>query len=171
MVPRSLSCEHRLFLTLDKSKNCRLILSLSLSFFAFFVCFVVVDEGWGIFILDTIMITYVDVLISPVNFMKNKSRLSFAVLWKTFTVIIRWNFSFLSLAVSQPRDLQIIFCSRVNETKLFSFLRSLLGENGRSHRFLKISIKKQTRWSNDKTIIERGRAKYRDIVSGSQVNY
>ena len=109
LVPRSLSCEHRLFLTLYKSKNCRLL------------CFVVVDEGWGIFILDTIMITYVDVLMSPVNFMKNKSRLSFAVLWKTFTVIIRWNFSFLSLAVSQPRDLQIIFCSCVNETKLFSF--------------------------------------------------
>ena len=163
LVPRSLSCEHRLFLTLYKSKNCRLVLSLSLSFFAFLVCFVVVDEGWGIFILDTNMITYVDVLVSPVNFMKNKSRLSFTVLWKTFTVIIRWNFSFFSLAVSQPHDLQIIFCSCVNETKLFSFLRSLLGEDGRSHRFLKVSIKKQTRWSNDKTIIERGRAKYRDL--------
>ena len=95
LVPRSLSCEHRLFLTLYKSKNCWLVLSLSLSFFAFLVCFVVVDEGWGIFILDTNMITYVDVLVSPVNFMKNKSRLSFTVLWKTFTVIIRWNFFFL----------------------------------------------------------------------------
>ena len=59
--------------------------------------------------------------------------------------------------------LQIIFCSCVNETKLFSFLWSLLGENGRPHRFPKISIKKQTRWSNDKTIIERGWAKYRDL--------
>ena len=141
VVPRSLSCEHRLFLTLYKFKNCRLVLSLSLSFFAFFVCFVVVHEGWGIFILDTIMITYVDVPMSPVTSMKNKSRLSFTVLWKTFTVIIRWNFSFFSLAVSQPRDLQIIFCSCVNETKLFSFLGSLLGENGRSHCFPKISIK------------------------------
>ena len=38
--------------------------------------------------------------------------------------------------------LQIIFCSCVNETTFFSFLRSLLPENGRSHRFLKIFLKK-----------------------------
>ena len=68
--------------------------------------------------------------------------------------------------------LQMIFCSCVNETTLFSFLRSLLRENGRSlcnldsrasqkrkHwgrewslRFQKIFIKKQTRWSNDKKL-------------------
>ena len=51
--------------------------------------------------------------------------------------------------------LQIIFCSCVNDTALFSFLRSLLRENGRSHRFQKIFLKKQTRRSNDKTIIQR----------------
>ena len=38
--------------------------------------------------------------------------------------------------------LQIIFCTRVKETVLSSFLRSLLGENGRSLRFLRIFIKK-----------------------------
>ena len=38
----------------------------------------------------------------------------------------------------------------------FSFLRSLLHENGRSLHFPKIFIKNQTRWSNDKTIIELG---------------
>ena len=45
------------------------------------------------------------------------------------------------------------------------FMRSLLRENGRSlrWRFPKIFIKKQTRWSNDKTIIELGYPKYRDL--------
>ena len=38
--------------------------------------------------------------------------------------------------------LQILFCSCVNETTLFSFLRSLLRENGRSLRFPRIFIKK-----------------------------
>ena len=38
--------------------------------------------------------------------------------------------------------LQIIFCSYVNETKLFSLLRSLLRENGRSLRSPKIFLKK-----------------------------
>ena len=52
--------------------------------------------------------------------------------------------------------LQILFCSCVNETMFFSFLRSLLLENGRSLRFPKIFLKKQTRWSNDKTISELG---------------
>ena len=52
--------------------------------------------------------------------------------------------------------LQIIFCSYVKETVPFSFLRLLLRENGRSLRFPRIFIKKQTRWSNDKTIIELG---------------
>ena len=36
----------------------------------------------------------------------------------------------------------------------FSFLWSLLRKNGRSLRFPRIFIKKQARWSNDKTIIE-----------------
>ena len=45
---------------------------------------------------------------------------------------------------------QIIFCPCVNETTLFSFLRSLLRENGS---FPKIFIKKQTRWLNYKTIM------------------
>ena len=38
--------------------------------------------------------------------------------------------------------LQIIFCSCVKETVLFSFLRSLLSENGRLLRFPRIFIKK-----------------------------
>ena len=50
--------------------------------------------------------------------------------------------------------LQIIICSWVNETRLFSFLWSFLREKkGRSLRFPKIIIRKQTWWSNDKTII------------------
>ena len=50
--------------------------------------------------------------------------------------------------------LQIIICSCVNETRLFSFLWSFLREKkGRSLRFPKIIIRKQTWWSNDKTII------------------
>ena len=59
--------------------------------------------------------------------------------------------------------LQIIFCTCVKETVLFSFLRSLLRENGRSLCFPRIYIKnlKQTRWSDDKTIIELG---YRKIL-------
>ena len=50
--------------------------------------------------------------------------------------------------------LQIIFCKWVKETAVFSFLWSLLRENGRMVRFLRIFITKQTRWSNDKRIIE-----------------
>ena len=56
--------------------------------------------------------------------------------------------------------LQIIFCTCVKETVVSSFLRSLLRENGRLLRFPMIFIKKkQTRWSNDKTIIELGYCK------------
>ena len=66
--------------------------------------------------------------------------------------------------------LQIIFCSCVKETVLFSFLRSLLRENGRSLRFPRIFIKKQTRWSNAKTIIEPGYRKTSWFVSVSQIN-
>ena len=87
--------------------------------------------------------------------------------------------------------LQMIFCSCVNETTLFSLLRSLLRENSRSlcnldsrashkrkHwgrewslRFQKIFIKKQTRWSNDKTIIKLGYRKISWFVSVSQLKY
>ena len=54
--------------------------------------------------------------------------------------------------MSNAVQLQIIFCSCVNETTLVSFLR----ENSTSLRFPKIFIKKQTRRSNDKTTIELG---------------
>ena len=63
--------------------------------------------------------------------------------------------------------LQIPFCSCINETTLFSFLRSLLPENGRSLRFPKIFVKKLTLWSNDKTIIELGHHKILWFVSVS----
>ena len=42
--------------------------------------------------------------------------------------------------------LQILFCSCINETMLFSFLWSRLHENGRLLRFPKIFLKEQTRW-------------------------
>ena len=67
--------------------------------------------------------------------------------------------------------LQILFCSCANETTLFSFLRSLLRANGRSLHFSKIFLKKQTRWSNDKTIIKHGYRKISWFVSVSQINY
>ena len=53
-----------------------------------------------------------------------------------------------------PDGSWITFCSCVNESTLFSFSRSLLRDIGRSLRFPNIFIKKQTRWSNDKTIID-----------------
>ena len=65
--------------------------------------------------------------------------------------------------------LQIIFCLCVKETELFSFLRSLFRENGRSLRFPTIFLKKQTRWSNDKKIIELGYRKISWFVSVSQM--
>ena len=67
--------------------------------------------------------------------------------------------------------MQIIFCTCVKETVLFSFLRSLLRENGRSLRFPMIFIKKTNRLSNDKTIIELGYRKISWFVSVSQINY
>ena len=56
---------------------------------------------------------------------------------------------------------------------LFSFLRSLLCENGRSLRFASqgYSLKKQTPSSNDKTIIELAYHKISWIVSVSQINH
>ena len=63
--------------------------------------------------------------------------------------------------------LQIMFCSCVNETTRDTFLR----ENGRSLRFPKIFFKKQTWWSNDKTIIELGYHKISWFASVSHINY
>ena len=61
--------------------------------------------------------------------------------------------------------LQIIFCSYVDKTTLFSFLRSRLRENGRSFR------RPFKKWPNDKTIIELGYRKISWFVSVSQINY
>ena len=58
--------------------------------------------------------------------------------------------------------LQILFCSCITETTLFSFLRSLLCKNGRSLRFLKIFLKKQTRWMI-KQLLNSAITKYRDL--------
>ena len=63
--------------------------------------------------------------------------------------------------------LQIIFCSCLNETTRD---RSCV-KKGRSLRFAKIFLKKQTRWSNDKTIIELGYRKILWFVSVSQIDY
>ena len=64
--------------------------------------------------------------------------------------------------------LQITFCSYVNKTTLFSFLRPLLRENGS---FPKMFIEKQTRWPNDKTILLLNSVITKDhdlsVVSGS----
>ena len=61
--------------------------------------------------------------------------------------------------------LHIIFCFCVNGTTLFSFLRSLLRENGRTVCFPKTFLKKQTLGSNDKRIIGLSViAKYRDFL-------
>ena len=49
--------------------------------------------------------------------------------------------------------LQIIFCSCVNETKIFFLLAIALAWKWQIASLLKIFIYKQTRWSNDKTII------------------
>ena len=61
--------------------------------------------------------------------------------------------------------LQIIFCTCVKETVLFSFLRSLLRENGRSLRFPRIFIKKNK--LGDRMIQQLWNsviAKYRDLL-------
>ena len=60
--------------------------------------------------------------------------------------------------------LQIIFCSCVKKTVLFSFLRSLLRENGRSLRFPRIFIKKNKRGDRMiKQLLNSVIAKYRDL--------
>ena len=63
-----------------------------------------------------------------------------------------------------------IFCSCINETTFSSFFLFFLCENGRSLRFPNIFIKKQTWWSNDKTILELGYLKISWFVRVSQIN-
>ena len=60
--------------------------------------------------------------------------------------------------------LQLIFCSCVRETVLFSFLRSLLRENGRSLRFLRIFIKKKLGDRMIKQLLNSVIAKYLDLL-------
>ena len=60
--------------------------------------------------------------------------------------------------------LQMIFCSCVKETVLFSFLRSLLSENGRLLRFPRIFIKKNKLGDRMiKQLLNSVIAKYRDL--------
>ena len=63
--------------------------------------------------------------------------------------------------------LQIMVCSCVNKTTRD---RSCV-KKGRSLRFLKIFVKKQAWWSNDKTIIELGYRKISWFASISHINY
>ena len=69
--------------------------------------------------------------------------------------------------------LQIIFCTCVKETVLFSFLRSLLRENGRSLRFPRIFIKKNKLGDRMiKQLLYPVIAKYRDLsVSRRSIIY
>ena len=64
----------------------------------------------------------------------------------TILLMHRWNHAFLLLAIAVLK-------------------------NGRSLRFPKIFLKKQTRWSNYKTIIELGYRKISWLVGVSQINY
>ena len=65
--------------------------------------------------------------------------------------------------------LQIIFCTCVKETVLFSFLRSLLRENGRSLRFPRIFIKKNKLGDRMiKQLLNSVIAKYRDLSVASR---
>ena len=60
--------------------------------------------------------------------------------------------------------LQIIFCTCVNETMLFSFLQSLSRENGRSLRFARIFIKKNKLGDQMiKQLLNSVNAKYHDL--------
>ena len=106
------------------------------------------------------------------------------------SIIIQSNFFFLFIAGREPttwhkgsRCLQIMVCSCAmpsncvwlkcldtnyillirTKNKLFSFLRSLLRENGTSLGFLRIFIVKQTWWSNVKQLLKSIIAKYRDL--------
>ena len=62
-------------------------------------------------------------------------------------------------------------CLAANNILLLLLQRSLLRKNGRSLCFRKIFITKQTRWSNDKTIIEFSYRRISWFVSGEQINY
>ena len=64
--------------------------------------------------------------------------------------------------------LQTMFCTCVKETVLFSFLWSLLREMADRLASRGYSLKKQTRWSNDKTVIELGYYKISSFVCGEQ---
>ena len=80
--------------------------------------------------------------------------MSFIIRCKFFLLFISWELTswpannclqimFCSCALSSNFVwLQIIFCSCVNETTLFSLLRSLLSENSRLHHFPKIFLEK-----------------------------
>ena len=59
--------------------------------------------------------------------------------------------------------LQIIFCSYVKESTLFSFLRSLLRENGWSLRFPRISLKNKLGHRMIRQLLNSVIAKYRDL--------
>ena len=76
--------------------------------------------------------------------------------------------SFSSNAINKTPvpGVQIIFCSCVNKTTVFSFLRLLLREKWQIAP-LPEDIKKQIWWSNDKTVIELG---YRKIALFASVS-
>ena len=65
---------------------------------------------------------------------------------------------------------QIIFCSCVNETTLFSFLRSFLREKRQIASLPEDIHYKQTCWSNDKTVFKLGYRKISWFVSVPQIN-
>ena len=66
--------------------------------------------------------------------------------------------------------LQIIFCSCVNETTLFSFLRSFLREKRQIASFPEDIHYTQTCWSNDKTVFKLGYRKISWFVSVPQIS-
>ena len=68
---------------------------------------------------------------------------------------------------------QNIICSQthVNETTLFSFVRSFLRKKRQIASLPKMVVKEQTWWSSDKTILELGNRKISWFVSVSQINY
>ena len=98
-------------------------------------------------------------------------------------IIIQSKFLYLSIGrepITRPAHAQFrpnvfapkyLFYSCINETTLFSFLQLLLHENGRSLCFPWIFMKKQTRWSNDKIVIEVCYHKILWFVTVSQISY
>ena len=69
-----------------------------------------------------------------------------------------------------PNGPQIIFCSCVNETRLFSFLRSFLRGKRQIASLPEDIHYKQTCWSNDKTVFKLGYRKISWFVSVPQIN-